>query len=492
METTNTKNNKHIDKKVVAEIKAAEEHGRTSGLENQPPSLAIVPCDRENQIQRAFDGFAREYKEKFEKELQHVGQQWLEIDQINKRISELSIKDYLDQARQNYLEVETTFTSEHKERVKGRNYNKRRFSVYRDKGLKVSSSAHGSYALVYAFLLLFLLIESFANSYFLGMGNELGMLGGVIEALFIALLSICFSYTAGIGVRAITGRGLLRRTAGFFGGCLFFMSIVAYHTLIGWYRGCLVYLNPETAKADAMINFMQHGMALPDLHCYGLAVVGIFFGGTAFVAGFQCRDARLAAEYARIAKEYEITDTQLKSKEEEYLASLNEVCCSRCEEVDSCLNLARDAESQTKLLELECSRVINHFTMKINDIQDSCAYAIELFRRSNKAVRDTPAPTYFNNKPSPLSEEVKRLDTTVAEEIEQSIINIGHRLNKLEELSDEIKNKIRAEYQTNLQAAPKLFDDLRKEKCDYYEEKNKSYFNTKNIKQIIKPIDSPC
>lgn len=447
-----------IDRKEIAKNLAVQELGRNAGLANQPDSRSSTPCDNEDEIRRTHDGLAHENKLLHEEKLQALDQEWRETD---RHIAESVIMECIDQARQYTLETKAEYTRELKKSAQRRNHYKRRIAALRDKGVEVSSSALGSYGLVYALLFVFLIVESFANSFFLGMGNKLGILGGGIEAFFIAALSIVLSFSAGIGVQAINGQSITRRIAGVLGGCMFLGTAVAYHTLIAWYRGCLVYSNPDTAKADAIANFLLHGLVLPDIHSYGLAVVGVFFSCTAFIAGVHRKSERLAADYGRIAKEYELADAQLREMEKAYFASINEASLGQCEEVDARMKIAQDAGSRQRLLTLECSRIKNNFEKNSKDIQDSYAYSIELFRRSNIAVRDTPCPVYFNDRPSSLSEDMQKMDNTIMDMIEMSAKNLDPCLLKLVDIANEVKTRIRDLYEATLQEAPAFLEELR-------------------------------
>jgi hypothetical protein len=452
-----------IDQEEIASgtLKVSE-HGRKTGMENLPPSVATSPCDNEKHIQRYHERLAAETRERFEEEQLTIGQERTE------RLGEVDVakaKEPRSVAHQLVVELQTKFSDDIKRAAKDRNRSKRRLAALKDQGIDASNTAVGSYSLVLGALFFFLIVEALANSYFIGQGSDYGLLGGAIEAFFIASISIVISFSAGIGCRAIFGKGWLRRTLAVIAGLCYGAALVFYHTLIGWYRASLVYGNPDTAVSDALTNFTDNGLALPDLYSYGLAIVGLFFAGVAFVAGIKGRDARLASLHGRIAEKFNRAETKLRKLEHSYLTGVNQVYMGQIDEVEKRQKAADVAGHHLRVNFAKSKWLGNSYKNMVDAIRHSYIYSVERFRVSNQAVRSIHAPCYFANEPAPL--EVPEIELDRDAKYADQVDELERCLKAFHAVANEERDLLREDYKACLKKTPAFLAQLRS--AEYHE-----------------------
>jgi hypothetical protein len=322
----------------------------------------------------------------------------------------------------------------------------------------------GGYSLI--ILSVLLLVESMLNSYFIGQGSTWGILGGAIEAFFIALLSIVLAYSSGVGVRALLDTGDWRR---YFAPALILTSVVGlviYHLLVGHYRGSLLYGIPKTAVADALANFRRYGTALPDLYCYSLVVVGLFFASTAFREGLRSRLERLRAEYRRLIKREEAAETNWRQEEKNYLGSVNQTCREQMATLDQCVNEAQDLVRLLRLNIIETNHLKRHREADMNTVHYDYITSLEVYWRAYEYVKTSPGPTGYRVDPPPLEIAKPTIASESGDEVDDLATRLDECLAKIEEEACDAKDKILAANKAALGQAPRFFDILAAEARD--------------------------
>ena len=370
------------------------------------------------------------------------------------------LEELREKAKQELIELQAGAAPEIKRAAQWLRRCQRVLSALKDQGYDLTDATMGSYLFVYGVLFPFLILESLANAYFIGQGSDLGLLGGAIGAFFIASLSIALSFTAGMGVRAILGEGIVRRVLAFLMGIVYAGGIVVYHTIIGWYRAALVYGNPDTAVSDALVNFASYAFSLPDLYSYGLAIVGLFFAGIAFLAGFESKDARMKARLARKVNEKGDAEANYNSVIKFYTSGVVSVYTEPLAEMEDRVKSACENAHELRLVLLEIDKDQNEFRYLIREIRYTQLYATGLLRCSNLAVRDTPAPKYFNEDPLSLEIDEFEFDPQLVENARQAIKNIEKRLQELRQVAKTEKTRIRFDYEEALKSMPAFIYSL--------------------------------
>ncbi len=239
------------------------------------------------------------------------------------------------------------------------------------------------------------LIESVLNGSFLSIGNEFGLLGGFLEAIFIASLNIVFAILIGLYIIPLifhSNIGLKLM------GVLLTFSLLIFNVLfnicVAHYRNALVNNMSDQAVKVAWNTFINMPLDLADFKSWMMVLVGCLFALFALIDGFKMDDPYPG--YGTIErgrhKAYEIYANQKSDLLEDLqdtrdfasdaLTQLKEDLVKRRQEHDVII-----ASRHNLLMNLN----IHH-----NYLDGCCRELISFYRAKNRDARLTEAPKYFD------------------------------------------------------------------------------------------------
>lgn len=436
------------------------EAGRIAGIQNLPPTSAVAPCptekrmllDASNEAHRARGKVCISFKREEE-----------ERRDLKNCQSPNIFKEVLFGFKTKLKAAAVSLYPGIKDAARSVSYYGRAAAATLDRAPGIREKSANSYRFVYAALAGLLFIESCLNSYFFALGNKFGLLGGLFEALLIAGISIAISFAAGTAVRALYENGDWLRMAAICMAGAWASTLTVYHFCIGWLRAALVYGNPETAVIDALSNFARYKFSLPDLYCFGLALIGLIFCSSAFLAGYRSKDARRNANYARIFLDQKEAQKRLRAAKQNYLSTLAQLFDEALEDLDQLFENANDAARRLRMGLHDHNCRLESYKSSIHHIAERYNLSIAEFRRSNEIVRSTPSPKYFVEDPLPLIIEPLPFDHDPVAESKDILSNLEKRMEDLLSLVDSEKAAIRAEYEKMLESTPQTFAELCKQ-----------------------------
>lgn len=164
-----------IDQEEIAKkLLNAPGRGRKTGEENLPPSNAVGLSDDEKYFKRNHESLIALKRRSYEEGIQRLENERTEIlDNLYPDIFD----EPREVAEKELVEAKIRFAEDIKRSAKHRNRLERRLAALKNQDIDVTSSAVGSYLLVYGLLIAFLIVESLANSYFIGQASDYGLLG---------------------------------------------------------------------------------------------------------------------------------------------------------------------------------------------------------------------------------------------------------------------------------------------------------------------------
>ena len=96
----------------------------------------------------------------------------------------------------------------------------------------------------------------------------------------------------------------------------------------------------------------------------------------------------------------------------------------------------------------------------INELRDAYRYAVDLFRGSNQAVRDTPPPKYFIKDPLPLDIEDLVIHSSIIEKARGVSANLEDHLMELRAAANSEKAVLRSRYGQTLKNAAAFIENI--------------------------------
>ncbi len=247
-------------------------------------------------------------------------------------------------------------------------------------------------------LLMLLAVESLLNMYFFKSGNELGLLGGLIEAFGIAGFNITFWFVIGWwGIKRINSVIWYNKI---FGYAFFLFSLLAIPTtnlLIGFYRDVLTSsLTPERSeafqKAWGMLFAMDIKLLSPS--SIMLILLGIMMAGWALQKGYKYghRYPGYSAKFEEFQKSSDLFQELDDELREQYIVSLAEISAQLSEKIQSIKPQIGDISARIKRVEAYISKWESYLKSRCKSVNSLLAN----YRDVNTRSRSDAPPKYFS------------------------------------------------------------------------------------------------
>lgn len=257
-----------------------------------------------------------------------------------------------------------------------------------------------SQLLNFAIILVFWLIESAGNGYFFAEGSELGLLGGVAQAVIIAAINISLAFfIMGTIFRYKNHASWWKRLTSYSVFMIYAAGAVAFNLLVAHYRD-LFALHPASAGQKALQQFGDNPLALADFNSWMLFCMGLLFSLFALIDGYKRDDpypgyGKLHRRLRRLYDNYE----EQRDDVIDQIEGIRRDFLGRLERMKQAV-----AMKHTRLVHLveEKQAFIAEYQHGIATFVTSANALIHRYRDINRAHRHTPPPVYFKNdwKPS--------------------------------------------------------------------------------------------
>ncbi len=318
-----------------------------------------------SSIETAIDGFSlSEIIDSAKRKMIHIYAQWHEI---------------LDNARQEEDAIRRSF----------------KYFVYINK-LNRKASYPDSLVFHWAFVILAVLLESVVNSFFFATGSDLGLLGGLFQALFISLSNIGSALLIGIYVLPYKNHVDSKKQfrAKVFTAIYIFLAFV-FNLATAHYR-MLLESDPLNAKANAISHLIQDPFGI-NYESWNLLIIGMMFMIVALIKGYKSDD--VYPGYGEIHRKFKAA-SDYHGKRLEALNAINLV-------IDECIKEAdvvrRDVRRKIHTFKNSISQseeVVLKFSKFLESAESLCNKSLWEYRDANVRVRSSKPPAYFSQKHS--------------------------------------------------------------------------------------------
>ncbi len=251
-----------------------------------------------------------------------------------------------------------------------------------------------SQLLYIAIALVFWLLESIGNGYFFAEGSELGLLGGIGQAIIIAAINISSAFLLmGWLFRYKNHRAVGKQIAAYLGFIIYLLCTLGFNLLVAHYREFFA-LQPEAAGNLAVQRFIESPWHLSEFNSWILFVMGLLFSVFAFIDGYKREDAypgygKLHRRLQQLHEEYEehrdAIVEQVEEIRQDFLHKLEEMKQAVLLKHTRLVHLVEDKQAFVA----EYEQGIANFTAAANAL-------IYRYRDMNMRARQTPPPRYFS------------------------------------------------------------------------------------------------
>jgi hypothetical protein len=417
----------NLDTQFIAEDMQLTEKGNERGQADQPPTTGKSLDQVENDIIEHVSAAQKRAHDAMENHLDGFRKRLIELDFetqfSNIRAAslggladlkqELQIGlDELHEVRRDLTEQEAAYT----------NF-KKKHRLYRP---SKTSSPRATFFKI-AVVILLLLGEFIANGALLAEGSELGLVGGILEALIFSAVNVGGAlFFAVFLIPFFNHRNVVLKILGF----LSFLSFLAYSLTIN--LGLAHYRElPERVGGAVMERLYTRPFILEDFESWLLFALGILFSLVAMIDGLTFRDTYPGFSYR---------DKALRAAREKYVATRR----MAIENLGDIRRQYEDAMTAARgdlgKLRGEHDSIVAHrlrfvglFDEHQSQLEKAANALLRVYRDANIAIRSTKPPTRFDQKVT-----LDRVAVSVSKEGEWNETDLRERIAAAQAEVDEL------------------------------------------------------
>jgi hypothetical protein len=263
-------------------------------------------------------------------------------------------------------------------------------------------------------LVLVVVLEGLANSFFFAAGVNSGLLGGFVYAALFAAINIALAYALGkYGVREIAHVRPLRRAAGVAALAFAVGAMVAIGLGIAHVRDALTAGLPDATEA-ALRSLRANPFELNGVPSWGLFVVSVLFAAFALVDGLKTDDPYPG--YGRLARRARLALEDHDAELDDVRAGLEAMKTARLAALDRDLQRSQAALAVLESLIGEKRATGSRLANALRDADNSLDALLRRFRTENELHRaPAPRPAYFDTLPRLRPLKLPEFDTSADE-----------------------------------------------------------------------------
>ena len=245
-------------------------------------------------------------------------------------------------------------------------------------------------------ILLVLLVDSIINGYFLSIGDEFGLLGGVLQAIIVAGANVLLGVFAGrLAIPNLIHKSTARRIGGLIILLVLLALIGGLNLSFAHYRD-LFASGASNSGQRSLSEVLETPLGLHDIKSWWLFGFGLLFAFVSLLDGFMWDDPYPG--YGEVAKRREVKREEYHDSKHVWLESLGE----RREQARAEVSEIRHGIDIVQGEILQASRGRRSFTAAflahVAHLESAANQLMDTYRDANRRVRKTRAPSYFEKR----------------------------------------------------------------------------------------------
>lgn len=267
----------------------------------------------------------------------------------------------------------------------------------RNHGLQRMPHYPRSRTLRWGIVLVLLLVEGVLNGTFLARGHELGLIGGVSEALVIAILNICGGLWVGWKAAPyIMHKNYTRKMAGAILTLAYLVLVIGFNLAIAHYRDALGGEFLERAAGLALESVLRDPLAVASVQSWLLFIIGLSFSLGAAWDGWTMDDPYPG--YGKLhRKQTELIEDYVEQKRE-LMDELEQIRDEALETLDTAARNIEHRQNEFHQIVQSRNDLKEKFELHLNHLEDSANYLLASYQQGNEETRSVPAPAYFGKR----------------------------------------------------------------------------------------------
>jgi hypothetical protein len=272
--------------------------------------------------------------------------------------------------------------------------------------------------------MLVLVVESVLNGNLLALSNELGLLGGILDAGIISLLNVAWGFAVGrFMLPNLWHRSRARISIGVLGVLAYVLVTCAFNLAVGHYRDALAVGLGGQAILDVAPRTLNDPLALTGFKSWLLVGLGILFSAVALLEGLVWDDCypgygAVARRAALQREEFEALYRDLQDD-----LTIKDACLKEMRQRNREIGRQRDLFD-----EIIQNRARMHAALRdhLDHLKNALNQLLSVYREANRRARREPVPARFEGRhepkwagePPPPAEQERR--TRISAEVERA------------------------------------------------------------------------
>ena len=368
--------------------------GETRGSTNLPRSEDNGFDAVENNIVTMIQGEGQRASEKFAEHMQAYAARQAALD-IATRIARVTTASdeaaaqfftIVRQGRDNLFRVREELTEAEEEY--------RRFRV--QNGLEQRLPKYPrSRILHWSFIVLFVLIETPLNGSFLALGSTTGLVGGLAQALVIAVVNVFMGVIVGsTALRHLSNRRWMPRLIALAGAIAWIVGACAFNLAVAHYRAALGGDYPEHAGQIALQRLRFAPFDIGDMAGWLLCWMGIIFNGAAAFDRWKMDDPYPG--FGELARRREGLEGEYIAQKQEIENDLADIKDTALAAIDALSSEIEGRKEEHRGIILSRANLTELFQGHVRYLEQCGNELLTVYRQANIAKRSTPAPPHFH------------------------------------------------------------------------------------------------
>ncbi|MDN7135361.1 hypothetical protein [Pseudidiomarina terrestris] len=305
----------------------------------------------------------------------------------------------------------------------------------KDNRIKREASYPDSHVMTVSIFAILLIVESMLNGYFFARGNELGLLGGMLQAFIVSVVNLGTGFLLGFFcMRQLNHIAPWRKYV--FGSVAIILSftIIMFNLLVGHFRTALAQ-EPENAARLSWESFTENILALGEFDSWMLFAIGLLIAIIVAIKSYSADDKYPG--YGHLARKLVSAKEDLDDLHAEWHEILQDLFSGYEDKLDSlykaCQKKARKLDNYHNAIQQQVA-ILEHYILSLKSTFQTC---ITQYRQTNQQYRETPAPGYFSVVPElHFEHDFKPTD------IEDKRAELHERLQELSSKLPEIRGEL--------------------------------------------------
>jgi hypothetical protein len=375
-----------------SEMKLAE-RGRTRGADNQPPSDSVALDEVETEIIEAVGAAQKSAHDELENQLAGFRQRLIDLD-FEARFS--GIRDVAGSGLAD-LKAEQQMGLDDLHGLRRDLTEAERYLTkfrYRH-GLERPAKINTGLGTVLKVLLIIVLViaELITNGYFLSRGDELGLIGGVIQALLFSLLNVGVAVLIAMKwLPFLWHRSALAKLWGLIGVLVFLAWTFALNLGLAHYREAGASLM-QGAGVEVMQRLYTRPLILDDFESWVLFALGALFSIIALIDGASLSDRY--PEFQGVSDGVRTARSKYADMRRTRIQDLLDVRQDYQDTVSGLRSDLSKRRTEHEAIVAHRARQLTLFAEHQSQLEKAANALLSLYRDADIAARTTPAPARF-------------------------------------------------------------------------------------------------